>query len=63
MLQGLYELLHLYVLLLEIQEYGSGLAEPFLPQELAYLGQVLAQADPLLLPLAFVVGYNEFSIH
>lgn len=56
-------LLHLYVLLLKIQEFGPGLAEPFLPQELAYLGQVLAQVDPLLLPLAIAVGCNEFSTH
>lgn len=54
-------LLHLYVLLLEIQGYDPGLAEPFLPQELAQLGQVLAQADPLLLSLAIAVGCNDFS--
>lgn len=50
-----------YLLLLKMLECGPGLAEPFLRQELAFLGKVMAQADLLLLPLTVAVGCNVLS--
>lgn len=42
-------------------ECGPGLAEPFLLQEMAFLGKVRAQDDLLLVPLTIAVGCNVFS--
>lgn len=45
-----------YVLLLAMLAWGPGFSEPFLPQELAFLGKVMPQVDLLLLPLTIAVG-------
>lgn len=43
-------------------EWALGLAEPLLLQERAFVGEVTAQVDRLLLPWTLAVGCNVFSI-
>lgn len=49
------------MLLLEMLEWALGLAERLLLQERAFVGQVTAEVDCLLLPWTLAVGCNVFS--
>lgn len=48
------------MLLLEMLEWALGLAEHLLLQEWAFVGEVTAQVDCLLLPWTLAVGCNMF---
>lgn len=50
------------MLLLAGLDRGPGSVELFLPQELTFLGRVVAQADLLLLPLTVDVARDVVSV-